>query len=478
MKNFLRKHLDLQAKISLVLVAVILPTFLIVTLAENKIILPILEEEIRQVGLNAGKRLATELATSKWLSLPNPTPLVEDAIQELVYAQPDIIRMDVVAKELTSGRVKPIASNIEEDPSAPPVTFPLVESVTSEFRLDEAGVGQWEIFVPIEHRSRDQKSFKKLLGTIHVLVSTKAVSRVVGTLSKVTAGAALFSVVSLIFVLRYFLRKTISNDRLLKQTESENLQLLSQLQETQRQLLNNEKLAVMGQLTASFAHEIGTPLNAVGGHLQLLKEEVSSALSPEVEARFEIVNGQLSKIEKIVKNFLQSTAKPVSQKQLVDLNQIVDQTLRIILPRVESLGLQVSKQYDQNMGPVRVVPLDVEQVLLNLLNNSLDSLKSKSVFRDQSRLQLKLISKVCKDRGRAWAQITVFDTGEGISKSNIRNVLKPFFTTKPPGDGTGLGLPICQQIVEKYGGDMVIDSKEGAWTAVTLRLPYHAQGLS
>src|ERR1700733_719434 len=95
----LRRHLDLQAKVSLVLVAVILPTFLIVTVAENKITEPILEDEIRQVGITSGKTLATEIVSSRLLQLPNPTPVIESRLQEILYSQPNIMRIDVVAKD-------------------------------------------------------------------------------------------------------------------------------------------------------------------------------------------------------------------------------------------------------------------------------------------------------------------------------------------------------------------------------------------
>src|SRR6476659_5183653 len=107
----LSRHLDLQAKISLVLVAVILPTFLIVTVAENKFTLPILEEEIRQIGINSGKTLAAEIDSSRLLSLTNPTPAIENSLQEILYLQPDIVRIDVVAKDPITGIVRVVATN-------------------------------------------------------------------------------------------------------------------------------------------------------------------------------------------------------------------------------------------------------------------------------------------------------------------------------------------------------------------------------
>ncbi|MEO5970559.1 MAG: ATP-binding protein [Bdellovibrionia bacterium] len=469
MKVFRRK-LDLQAKISLVLVSVILPTFLIVTVAENKIALPILEEELRQLGINAAKTLAAEIDSSRWLTLARPTPVIENALQDIVSAQPDIVRIDVMVRDPVTKNVKIIASNIEDDPASPLPN--LVEVVSSEFRDDGNGGGTWEVNVPIEHKSRDPRGPKRLLGSIHVSVSAQSIGRVATTLWKTTAAAAVFSVVSLILLLSYFLRKTIANDRLLRQATSHNLQLTERLQDAQRQLMNSEKLAVMGQLTASFAHEIGTPLNAIGGHLQLLRDDIPPESGKKVGERLEIVNGQLGKIESIVKGFLQSTAKPTSQKQLVDINLLADKALEILTPRVSSLKVEIKRDFDRSIGPIRAVPLDIEHILLNLLNNSLDSIKSKQSHREKLLSHLEIKTQVLHSSGKDWIGISVYDTGEGIRKVDLKNVLKPFFTTKPPGEGTGLGLAICREIAHKYGGDLGVDSKEGAWTRITLRLPY------
>src|SRR3954452_16485947 len=110
----LSRHLDLQAKISLVLVGVILPTFLIVTIAENKFTLPILEDEVRQIGINSGKTLAAEIDSARLLSLSNPTPVIENSLQEIIYSQPDIVRIDVFTKDPSTGLINTVGSNIEE----------------------------------------------------------------------------------------------------------------------------------------------------------------------------------------------------------------------------------------------------------------------------------------------------------------------------------------------------------------------------
>jgi signal transduction histidine kinase len=472
----LMRRLDLQAKIVLVLVAVILPTFLIVTVAENKFTQPILEEEMREVGITSGKTLAAEIMSARMLALPNPTPVVENALQELLYSRPNITRIDVFARDSVTGALRPVGSNIEEEPGALVIpSLTTLEAVSSEYRIDETGVGYWEIHVPIEQRARDPRGARKVLGVVHVVVSMKLVNAILGTIWKTTATAAAFTVVMLLLALSYFLRKTIANDRRLRQAETQNLELTEQLHEAQRQLMNTEKLAIMGQLTASFAHEIGTPLNAIGGHLSLLDDELrSGGAGPKPVERMGIIRTQLERIEQIVKNFLQSTSKPTSQKQLVDLNQVIEKTLAIVRPRAESLGVDIRRNLNRDLGPLRVVPLELEQILLNLVNNSLDSLQGKldKLDRGKARGELELTSAMEHGSGQDWATLRVYDSGAGIKKNDLKKVLTPFFTTKPPGQGTGLGLTICQELAHKYGGMLEIESKEGAWARVTLRLPY------
>jgi signal transduction histidine kinase len=275
-------------------------------------------------------------------------------------------------------------------------------------------------------------------------------------------------------LLSFFLRRTIQNDRLLRRARTQNTMLHEKLHEAQRQVMNNEKLAVMGQLTANFAHEIGTPLNAIGGHLQLLSEELDSSHPPlgSARERIEILHGQVSKIEHIVREFLQTTAKPQSQTQLVDLNRVAEKTLSLVHPRADALGIEINTHLDRALGPVRLVPIDLEQILLNLVNNSIDALQEKSSRRPGDRLVLELNTRTKTDEDTHWAEISVKDSGMGISSDDLQSVVKPFYTTKGPGEGTGLGLTICQQLVKKYDGVLNLSSKEGSWTEVKIRLPF------
>ena len=465
--------LDLQAKVSLVLLAVIVPTFVVVTIAENAITRPQLENEMRQLGLSTGQTLADEIQDARWLASDQASSLIEGRMQEILYTQRNVALLRVFVAGEMGQRPRLLASSVEEPADADAlvaeeygmslVPAALAENVQYTIVQDEDGSRLWRIMIPIHSRS------KKVVGNVLVLVTLKLVDRIQKLMWQSTVVAALVALFALFIGLRYFLRRTIENEKRLIAAENQNEQLTVQLHETQRQLMTTEKLAVMGQLTATFAHEIGTPLNAMSGHLQLLGIELSE---PKTQERVSIIRSQVEKIEKIVRGFLQSTAQPASQRQLVDLNRLIDQTLSIVGPRAESIGVRVQKRLDRNLGPVRAVPLELEQILLNLVNNSLDSLREKSRSGERVELQLELISQLEKHGGSPQAVLQVRDTGQGVAPDELKKIWKPFYTTKRPGEGTGLGLTICQQLAKQNGAMIELDSKWGAWTRVTLRMPY------
>jgi signal transduction histidine kinase len=481
------KNLDLQAKVSLVLLGVIIPTFVVVTIAENAITRPLLENEMKQVGVSTGQALAEEIEDSRWLQSEQASAVIASRMKEVLDAQRNIALLRVyvpTGKPLappallvsSDGTKDETASSPSEDLSTPTEEDALQAALQSPLHFarlhdhleativqDDDGDRIWKLIVPIVGRN------KRVIGNVLVVVSLKLVDRIQALLWRSTVIAALVAFASLFIGLRYFLRRTIENERRLIAAEDQNVQLTEQLHETQRQLMNTEKLAVMGQLTATFAHEIGTPLNAMSGHLQLLGGELSESRPRE---RLSIIRGQVEKIEKIVRGFLQSTAQPASQRQLVDLNRLIDQTLTIVGPRADSIGIEIEKNLAPAMGPVRAVPLELEQIFLNLVTNSLDSLREKNKSGSPQPLRLVLSSRQEKYEGRSFAVVEIRDTGEGIAESELKNVWKPFYTTKRPGEGTGLGLTISQQLAKQNGGVIEMLSEQGSWTQATLKLPY------
>src|SRR6185437_1426475 len=165
--------------------AVIVPTFVLVTIVQNKLTKPILEQDIRQIGEQSGARLAAEIVSDRLLSLPKPSDPISDRVQEILYQQPNIMRIDVIAKDRATGTPKIIASSVEEDPAdpdVPPAAYELVQQTTSEYKVDDSGVGLWDIHVPIEQKGRDPRAIRHYLGTVHIVISNKLMARVATTL--------------------------------------------------------------------------------------------------------------------------------------------------------------------------------------------------------------------------------------------------------------------------------------------------------
>jgi len=462
-------RLDLQAKVVLVLCICITPIFLLVAFATAQLTLPVIEDEIRAMGQHAARTLSDEIQVKRLLGSGREKEL-EQRILSTFYLQPNVVQVDVYRATNPGNPGFEIAATTDDPASAgrpPSETLP-DQPLSSRGSFND-GTGYWEVWAPIRSRKGPP------VGAVRMEVSLQAAASLGNAVWKIMAVAGAATITSLILVLSFFLRRTVQNDRKLRITENHNENLSAQLREAERQLVMKEKLAVMGQLTASFAHEIGTPLNAMGGHLDLLKADLEKAGARDSwMRRLEILRDQLQKIEKIVQGFLQSTAKPATQFQLLDLNKVMDKTLQIVSPRLDSMNVRVDKSLDQRLGPVRAVPLDVEQVLLNLINNSLDSLQSKRRSSPNHNSRLEVFSRYRREGLQEWVELGVLDTGTGIPRKDLERVFDPFYTTKAVGEGTGLGLTICREIVGKYQGRLSIDSKEGAWTKVTLTMPYGA----
>jgi signal transduction histidine kinase len=466
---------SLQAKVSLVLVAVVVPTSVGVALLQSKLISTGIQEEGRQLGVSSAKTLVAEIIQKRLLSGAPPLTGLESYLQEFVYNQPSVVRIDVMTRDPASGEPKLVASTIEEDPGTPAPLLPWVESVQSQLRVDEIeGDSRWEVFAPIELPRRDPRAPRRILGTVGVTVSLKLATRIEAAVWRITAGGALLTVAILIGFLSFFLRRTFENEERLVFAENRNLALTEKLLGLQRELMNLEKLAVMGQLTAQFAHEIGTPLNAIGGHLELLRGDLKKDADPGSAGRLEIIRGQVERIEGIVRSFLRSTGRPSMQRQLLDLREVVERALALIAPRAEAHRIELRRRLPSGRLPsVRVVPGEIEQILLNLMNNSLDSLQASGERRSERFLEVSLHAG-----GGGEVELRVRDSGEGISAADLKEVWKPFFTTKSPAEGTGLGLTICRELAARNQGELDLESVQGVGTTVILRLKAASEGSS
>jgi signal transduction histidine kinase len=455
-------HLELQGKVSLILISVIFPVSILLGLAQSSVVEPLLQEEIRQVGVSFAQNLASQIKSQKLLGKSNSAQSISDKIQSMVYSQPGIIRVDVIGKKPGTGDLYFIASNVEDSENQAPTDILVGDQASARLeKEDELPV--WNILHPV--KSGNERAM------IRVLVSLRFVSGIQALIHRINLIAAILSTVLLILILSFLLKRTIENERQLKVAQESNAALSGRLQETQQALIQTEKLAAMGQLTASFAHEIGTPLNAIGGHLQLLEmgleKQVAEEIKGGIRERMGIITGQLRKIEDIVKGFLQTTKKPIArQLSTVAVPDLVQNVLALVEPTFTRHGIQCQTKFDSVAERVEVVPLEIEQVILNLINNAIDSMKDRESGSNLN-LGIRTWTESVSDR----VVLEIADTGTGIPPENIKQVFKPFFTTKTDGAGHGLGLSICQQIIRSYGGEVMVDSEWGAGTRVRVSIP-------
>ncbi len=301
------------------------------------------------------------------------------------------------------------------------------------------------------------------------MVSLRVISVFQGTILNINFIGALISTFLLILMLSIFLRRAIDNEKQLKVAQMSNEVLSEKLQGIQQELIHKERLAVMGQLTASFAHEIGTPLNAIGGHMQLLNMDLEKSLAPTllkpVADRMEIIIGQLKKIETIVKGFLKTTKTPLPEQRVTTSTQeLVERVLRLLTPTFQRHEITFESIYAAENDQIDVIPVEIEQVILNLFNNAVDSMKDLEGTKA-------LWVRTKNDAQKKGLWIEVEDTGSGITAENLKRIFKPFFTTKITGEGHGLGLSICQDIIKSYGGEIMVESKVNSGTLIRVHLP-------
>jgi two-component system NtrC family sensor kinase len=260
---------------------------------------------------------------------------------------------------------------------------------------------------------------------------------------------------------------------------------LENLKSTQAQLIQSEKLASLGELTAGIAHEIQNPLNFVNNFSEvstelvdeLAEEQQKPDRDPELEAELlgdlkqnlQKINLHGKRASSIVKGMLEHSRQSTGKRELTDINQLADEYLRLsyhgIRAKDNTFNSDYKTYFDENLPKIEVIPQDMGRVLLNLINNAFYAVKTVenplvSVKTEQTENQI---------------IIKVSDNGLGMSEEVKAKVFQPFFTTKPTGQGTGLGLSLAYDIITKgHGGTIEVESKEGGGTTFVVRLPFES----
>ncbi|MEP9411973.1 MAG: HAMP domain-containing protein [Candidatus Brocadia sp.] len=240
----------------------------------------------------------------------------------------------------------------------------------------------------------------------------------------------------------------------------------------QKQLGHTRRLAAVGELAAMVAHEIGTPLHSISGHLQLLMEEVG--LSKEVYRRVGIMQSQLERVISSIQHILDTTRPPDVYYDWIDLNRLLEDIVVLVLPETLSKQITIKKEFQQNLPKIFGVCSQLHEVFLNLIDNAIDaspqggtiSVTTKHIVTDMG------CSALGGELGEInWIQISVKDYGKGISDDDLRHIFEPFYTTKDRGRGTGLGLAISQEIVHRHCGIITGESKINEGSVFTVRFP-------
>jgi signal transduction histidine kinase len=262
---------------------------------------------------------------------------------------------------------------------------------------------------------------------------------------------------------------------------------LVELKQAQQQLIQAEKMASLGELTAGIAHEIQNPLNFVNNFADVNKELVAElkqeaekgnleevkALATDIEENEQKISHHGRRADAIVKGMLQHSRVSTGQKEPTDINALCDEYLRLsyhgFRAKDKTLSAVVQTAFDPAIGKVAVVPQEIGRVLLNLFNNAFYAVNEKKKHLNGTFEPA--VSVSTKKEGDH-VIIVVKDNGTGMPQSVMNKVFQPFFTTKPTGEGTGLGLSLSYDIISKgHGGDLTVYSKEGEGSEFVVTLP-------
>jgi signal transduction histidine kinase len=245
-------------------------------------------------------------------------------------------------------------------------------------------------------------------------------------------------------------------------TKNEALSRLNRLLfETRRELGDKERLAALGQLAAQLAHEIGTPLGSVSGHLQLAIS--NRELPPAQKERLGVAVQELQRISTIVRDYLDSTRRVAPARAEVDVTQTVDDALGIALGAGERQSVRVERAL-HDPGRITSDAGLLRQILINLLTNAADAVVA--AHPDGSGTVI-----VAAERSGDRVRLSVADNGHGIAAEDLARIFEPFYTTKGRGKGTGLGLAICRELAIALGGRISVDSAPGRGSRFELEIP-------
>ena len=300
----------------------------------------------------------------------------------------------------------------------------------------------------------------------------------------VSVSGAFLSTVFIAFIL-------IRNNRQKQKVNTVLEATLSNLRSTQSQLIQSEKMASLGELTAGIAHEIQNPLNFVNNFSEVNNELIEEAdqevekgnisglkvILNDIKQNEQKINLHGKRADAIVKGMLQHSRSSSGTKELTDINALADEYLRLsyhgFRAKDKSFNAKFETDFDPSIGKLNVVPQDIGRALLNLINNAFYavSVKASSDKSATSGGNYEPTVMISTKKSANSVFIRVRDNGIGIPQIVLDKIFQPFFTTKPTGQGTGLGLSLSYDIVKAHGGELKVETKEGESSEFIILLP-------
>ncbi len=492
---------SLQAKATLLVIAIVagvlaLSTFLDIQASERA-----LERDLQENAVALARQFAAGI--SSWQELNNPEGLKAE-IRQVMEARASIVGIEVYA--MTGGSPTFIASSGNQVRTGP---GPEVYQAAWEDRpvavlRNRRGGRQWEITAPVHIRDT-------VAGVVYLQVSLAEADQLAARQRRQAVLIMGASTVAIVFLMSIFLRRTLhrpiqqlvttmaraeagdlaaeahvhTQDELGRLAQSFNRMLLQirnfhielqekvdlataelraaneKLFEAQREMSRLERLAAVGEVAAMLAHEVGTPLTSISGHLQLLAEEVQD---PRARDRLDVIQAHLHRAVTILRGFLDASRFPSPVRRPVQVNALIQEVLTLVSPGINRQRIQVVTALDPELPEILADADQLRQVFLNLITNALDAMPAGG--------QLSLLTRpVATGDGLEAVEVEMGDTGVGIPTEDLRRIFDPFFTTKGPGQGTGLGLAVCQRIVKAHKGAIEVNSEQGKGTTFRMTLP-------
>jgi two-component system NtrC family sensor kinase len=263
-------------------------------------------------------------------------------------------------------------------------------------------------------------------------------------------------------------------------------QAYNNLKATQQQLIQSEKMASLGELTAGIAHEIQNPLNFVNNFSEVNTELIDEAdqemdkgnisaaktILNDIKENEQKINHHGKRADAIVKGMLQHSRTSGGQKEPTDINALADEYLRLayhgLRAKYKSFNAQLKTDFDESIGNINIIPQDIGRVLLNLYNNAFYAVNDK---KKQNQNEYEPTVSVSTKKINGKVEIRVRDNGNGIPQKVLDKIFQPFFTTKPTGQGTGLGLSLSYDIIKAHGGELRVATKEGEGSEFIIQIP-------